>query len=150
LRWRKAANPGQPYRRFSATDIGDRWWRPDLDRCARLGRAACGLGLILRLPCLPKLGLGVLGNEFAFIGGLRLGRCGRSFSGGVEFGELVIGLASARNRHRCFRGRSLARLCLDGHRVSRRSLRRFDLFGLVRARDQVSDGRVAGARLEAE
>lgn len=149
LRWRKAANPGQPGPGFSAADIGDRRWRPDLDRRARIGGAADGLGLILRLPGLSKLGLRILGDEFAFIGGLRLGRCGRGFSGAVEFGQFVIALADARSYRRCFRGRSLAGPRLDGHRLSR-SLRRFDLFGLVRARDQVSDGSVASARLEAE
>ena len=58
LRWRKAANPGQPGPGFSAADIGDRRWRPDLDRRARIGGAADGLGLILRLvvaPCTSSL-----------------------------------------------------------------------------------------------
>jgi hypothetical protein len=151
LRWRKAADLGQSGRGVGAPDIRDRWWRSGLDRRPRLGRAATVLGLILRLACLlSELGLRILRDEFAFIGRRSLGRCGRGIGRRIDFGKLVVAFAGARNGRWHFGRRGLACLCLDSGCLRGWPLRRLDRFGLVRSGDQVGDGSVAGACLQAQ
>lgn len=151
LRGWKAANPGQSGSGLSAADIRDGRWRSDLHRRAWLGRGAGDLGLILRLASLfGELGLRILRDKFAFIRGLRLRRFGRGIGGRIELGQLVVAFAGARCGRRSFRRLGLACLRFDGNHLRRRALRRLDRFWLVRAGDQVGDGRVAGACLQAE
>jgi hypothetical protein len=147
---RKAANSGQAGRGFCSADIGNGLWRPGLDRHAGLGRAAASFGLLLRLARFGELRLRILSDKFAFISRPGLRRSRRGIGGRFEFSELIIAFAGPRNGRRSVAWCGIACLGLDGHRLRHRAIRRLDGFGLVRAREQVSDGRVAGASLQAQ